>query len=121
MIESIGDLPDNVVAVSCSGHVTRSDYEHVLIPAVNAALKKHDKIRLFYRIGSEFEAIDPGAVFEDMSVGFSHLSRWERIAVVTDIAWIRMTIHVFAFVIPGPMKFFSVSEEAQARQWIVAK
>jgi SpoIIAA-like len=111
-------FPDNVVAVACKGHVTRSDYERVLIPAVDGALRKHDKLRLYYHIGSEFDGIDPGAVLEDMKVGFSHLARWERIAIVTDISWIRLVIRAFAFLIPGDVKFFDVAEDKSARAWI---
>lgn len=120
MIETIVGFPDNVIAVNCSGHVTSRDYEQVLVPAVEASLKKHDKIRLFYRVGFEFDAIAPGAVFEDANVGFSHLSHWERIAVVTDIAWIRMAVYAFSFLMPGRVKMFAISDEASAREWIVA-
>lgn len=121
MIETLQGFPDNVIAVSCSGHVTRNDYETVLIPAVDAALSKHAKVRLLYRIDSEFTAIDPGAVIEDMSVGLSHLSRWERIAVVTDVVWIRTTIRAFAFLLPGTAKFFALADETKARDWIAEK
>jgi hypothetical protein len=118
MIETIAGLPDNVVAVSCQGHVSTKDYKEVLIPAIERALQKHPKARLLYRIGPQFEAIDPGAVLEDMKVGFEHLSRWERIAVVTDIEWIRLAIRAFAFLFPGPVKFFALSQDAEARRWI---
>ena len=118
MIELVEGLPGNVIAVNCTGHVTKSDYERVLIPVVESALKKQEKVRLYYRVGEEFEGIDPSAVLEDAKVGFSHLSRWERIAVVTDIEWIRLAIRAFAFLIPGPVKFFNLAQEAAARAWI---
>ena len=118
MIVLVKGLPDNVVAAECSGHVTRSDYESVLIPAVEAALQKHEKVKLYYRIGPEFQGIDPGAVLEDMKVGFSHLSRWKRIAIVTDVEWIRLAIRGFAFLLPGPVKFFDIGRESDAKQWI---
>ena len=118
MIELIEGMPANIVAVSCRGHVSKSDYEQVLIPAVESALKKYPKIRLFYRIGPEFEGIDPSAVLEDMKVGFAHLSKWERIAIVTDIEWIRLTIRAFAFLIPGPLRIFDVNKEKEAQEWI---
>ncbi len=49
-----------------------------------------------------------------------HLGRWERIAVVTDVAWIENTMKVFSFVIPADMRIFPVSDAASARDWIVA-
>ena len=118
MIELVEGLPANVIAVNCKGHVSKNDYERVLIPAVESALKKHEKVRLYYHIDAEFRGIDPSAVLEDMRVGFSHLSRWERVAVVTDVEWIRLAIRAFAFLIPGPVRFFDLSQEAEARSWI---
>jgi len=120
MIESLKDLPGNVVAFQCRGHVTRQDYETVLVPAVNSALQQHEKLRLFYKIGPDFTGIDPSAVWEDFSVGMEHLLRWERIAVVTDVVWIANTVRAFGFLMPGKVRTFSLSEEKQARAWIEA-
>ena len=120
MIEPLPDFPDNVVAMACRGHVTRKDYETVLIPAVEAALGKHDKVRLYYEIGPDFTGIDPAAVWEDFSIGMSHLTRWERIAVVTDVDWIRNTMQFFRFLLPGEMRVVPVAEAGKARDWISA-
>jgi len=92
MIERLEEFPDNVVAFVCHGQVTRQDYDTVLVPAVEKALEAHDKIRLYYETGSDFSGIDPSAVWEDTRVGIGHLTRWEKFAVVTDIAWIRHTM-----------------------------
>lgn len=118
MIEFVGGFPDNVVAVNCTGRITRNDYEHTLIPAVESKLKKHDKLRLLYRVGPEFDGIDPGAILEDAKVGFAHLSRWERVAVVTDVEWLRLATRAFAFLLPCPVKFFNISQDSDARAWI---
>ena len=120
MIEALTDFPDNIVALACEGQVTKIDYETVLVPIVEKALKRHDKIRLYYQIGSDFEGIDPGAVWEDFKVGVEHLLRWERIAIVTDINWIRHTMRAFSFLIPCEVKIFPTSDTQKARDWIVA-
>jgi hypothetical protein len=120
MIEPLTDFPDNVVALACKGHVTRRDYETVLVPAVEKALKQHRNVRVYYQIGPDFAGIDPGAVWEDFKVGMEHLRRWERIAVVTDVDWIRHTIRIFSFLIPGEVKVFPTSQTSAAHDWIVA-
>jgi SpoIIAA-like len=120
MIELVKGLPDNVLAVNCTGHITRNDYDRVLVPALEAKLKKHDKLRLYYRAGPDFSGIDPGAVLEDTWIGFAHLTRWERMVLVTDIEWIRYAIRAFAFLMPCPVKFFSAAQEAEAKAWITA-
>jgi len=120
MIEPIESFPDDVLGFICHGQVTKQDYEKVLIPAVEKALKEHDKVRLYYETAPDFSGIEPSAVWEDTKVGVSHLLRWERFAVVTDVEWIRFTMKFFSFLIPGEMRVFSAEESAQAKKWIVA-
>jgi SpoIIAA-like len=120
MIEKLTGYPDNVLAFVCKGHVSKQDYDKVLVPAVTAALKTHDKMRLYYETAGDFAGIDPGAVWEDFKVGMEHLTRWERMALVTDIDWIKHTVRFFSFMMPGTLRIFSSSEAAQARAWIAA-
>jgi SpoIIAA-like len=120
MIEALKGFPTKVLAFACKGHVTKRDYETVLIPAVEEALKQQGKVRLYYQIATDFSGIEPGAMWDDFKVGMEHLLRWECIAVVTDVDWIRHTLRVFSFVIPGAVKIFRLNEEAQAREWILA-
>jgi SpoIIAA-like len=119
MIQTLQGFPSKVLAFACKGQVTKSDYETVLIPAVEEALKQSGKLRLYYQVGPDFSGIEPGAVWDDFKVGMEHLLRWERIAVVTDVDWIRHIFRVFSFVIPGMTKVFRVGEEAKARAWVV--
>lgn len=121
MIEALPNFPDNVAAVASRGHVTKLDYETVLVPCVEKALERHEKIRLYYQIGSDFTGIDPGAVLEDFKVGAEHLLRWERIAIVTDVDWIRHTMRIFGFLIPCEVKIYPTSETSKAHDWIIAE
>jgi hypothetical protein len=120
MIEALEGFPDNVAAFACHGHVTRNDYNAVLVPAVDEALKRHDKLRLYYETAADFDGIDAGAVLEDTMVGISHALRWEKLAVVTDISWIRHSILLFRFLMPGELRVFPSAEAASAKEWIVA-
>jgi hypothetical protein len=75
---------------------------------------------LYYETAGDFAGIDPGAMWEDFKVGMEHLTRWERVAVVTDVEWIKQTIRFFSFLMPGTMKLFPTSEATQAREWIAS-
>lgn len=79
MIEVLTDFPDEVAAFVCHGHVTKDDYETVVIPDIEKRLLNHDKVRIYYEIGSDFGGFDPGAMWEDTKLGFSHFLRWERL------------------------------------------
>ena len=118
MIEVLEGFGDNIAAFACHGHVTKADYETVLIPDIDERLKLHDKVRIYYEIARDFAGIDPGAVWEDTKVGFSHFLRWERFAVVTDVEWIKHTVKLFAFLMPGEFRLFPTDDAGQAREWI---
>lgn len=111
-------LPDYVVAICASGEVDATDYETVLMPALDAALKKHNRIRVFYQLTPEFTGFTAGAMWDDSKIGFAHWKAGERIAVVTDIQWIAHATRMFAFLMQGMAKVFSNSELAEARTWI---
>ena len=118
MIELLKGFPDNVVAIACHGEVTRKDYDTVLIPAVEKALKSHDKVRLLYEIGPDFASYDAGAAWEDLKVGMEHFSRWERVAVITDIEWMKLAMRLFSVFLPGTMRVYPTADAAKARLWI---
>ncbi len=120
MIEQLFDFPGNVVAFVCRGRVTKADYDATLVPAVRDALITHDKVRLYYETAADFAGIDAGAVWEDFKVGMEHLMRWERIAVVTDVEWIKHMVHFFSFLMPGETRLFSLADAARAREWIAS-
>lgn len=118
MIEMIADLPDNVVGFSAAGKLTAEDYENVLIPAVEAAFDRHDRVRLLYHLGENFDGFEPGAAWDDMKVGLRHLRGWERIALVTDLDWLRNTLRAFAVVMPGELRVFDNQQMQQAIDWV---
>jgi len=121
MIERIADLPDYVVGFTAAGKVTGKDYEDVLIPAVEAGLERHKHLNLLYHLGPSFEGFDAAAVWNDTKVGLKHLTAWRRVAVVTDVDWIRAAARAFGFVMPCHVRVFEESGLAEARGWVSAE
>lgn len=118
MIELIRDLPPRVVGARASGTITASDYETVLMPAVEEAIKAHGSVRLLYQLGAEFVGYSPGAMWDDMKLGFAHLKAWKRLALVTNHAWLAGAMRMFSFTMPCPVKVFANAEYADAVKWI---
>jgi hypothetical protein len=112
MIEILTEMPDGVAGFSAKGRVTRKDYEDVLIPKMLEVLNTHRKVRCYYEFGPEFLSMDPGAAWEDFKLGIEHLTRWERLAIVTDVEWIRMALNIFRFLVPGEIRLFATSDAA---------
>jgi hypothetical protein len=120
VIKVLDNFPDNVVAFAATGHVSKDDYDSILIPKVQEAFTRHTKVRCYYELGSEFAGMDPSAIWEDFKIGMSHLRHWERVAVVTDVKWIRLAIGAFSFLVPCEIRIFPAPETAEARRWIAA-
>ena len=114
------DLPDDVLGLSVAGVVTARDYAETIVPLIEAKLARHEKIRLLYRIGPEFEAYTPGAVWSDAMVGVKHLTGFSRVAVVSDIGWIRHAVRAFAPLMPAEVQVFGDDALAEARAWVSA-
>ncbi len=119
-IELIPALPDNVVGLIAKGEIHAEDYEKTIDPAVEAALATNDKVRLLYVLGADLEGYSGGAAWQDGKLGMKHLGKWEKIAVVSDQDWIRHSVNLFGYLIPGKVKVFTVAEEADASEWITA-
>lgn len=118
MIEQIHDLPDNVLGFAATGTVTASDYESVIIPAVEALFARQNKVRFLYHLGEDFSGFEAAAMWDDTKLGLKHLSGWERMAVVSDVEWLRAAIRIFGLAIPGQVRVFHNRELAEAKKWI---
>lgn len=118
MIQMIPTQADNVLAFTATGKVTGADYESTLIPAVEEALNKYDKLRLLYQLGPDFESYDLEAMWDDTKVGMEHITHWEKIAVVTDEKWVVRSVKAFGFMIPGEVKVYSNAKFDTAMKWV---
>jgi hypothetical protein len=118
MIELMEDLPAGVVGARASGQVSGEDYRDVLVPAVEAALARSGHIRFLYHIGPEFRKFTTTALWEDARVGLHHLGGFERIALVTDVSWIRLLAEGLRFAAPTELRVFANADLPFALEWI---
>ena len=118
MIEKHDDFSGNIIHFVASGMVTSEDYEKVLIPEVEKMLESHSKLRMIYQLDETFESFTAGAMWDDTQLGLNHFTAWEKIAVVTDVVWIRGALNVFAFAIPTMVKIYSNADLEEAKEWI---
>jgi hypothetical protein len=121
MLEILKGYPDDVLAVSGKGRITAEDYRDVLIPEANRLIEKHGTIRLFCRLGPEFEGLTAGAAWADLKLGVSRWNQIGRMAVVTDVTWIKDAILLFAPIFHHPVRAFPNAELQAASDWIVAE
>lgn len=118
MIELIQGLPPGTLGFRAHGQVTVEDYERILIPDVEAAFALNRKLRLLYVTADDFVGFDPGAMWNDAKIGARHISGWDRVALVTDVPWLRMAATTMGFMVPAHFRLFASAELAEAKRWI---
>ena len=117
MIRVLNDMPAGVLGLEAIDDVEEEDYEDVLIPAVEAAIAEHGKVRLVYVLGPDFDEYEEEAVWEDLKLGARHPSSFERIAVVTDAKWVGPAMKVFSILLPGQARAFRLADREAATHW----
>jgi hypothetical protein len=125
MIEAIADMPEGTIGLRVWGSVTRDDYVDVLMPALNKAAEDTEAIRLVFQVGPDFQHFTPGMMGADVTAGLNfgvkHWSAWRRMAVVTDVEWLRHSMQMFGWMTPGEARLFSLDELDQAKEWVAEK
>ena len=118
MLKIINNLPANVLGVSSEGKITGTDYETVLIPAIEEKLKTNKKMRMLYHLGSNFTGFELSAMMDDAKIGMKHLSAWEKIALVSDHEMINTVAKFFGHLLSCEVRIFKNAEMEEAKKWI---
>jgi hypothetical protein len=118
MLKIMNDLPGNVLGVSAEGKIPGTDYETVLIPAIEEKLKKNKKIRMLYHLGNNFTGFDLNAMMDDAKIGMKHLSAWDRIALVSDHELMNTFAKFFGYLLSCELRIFKNAELEEAKKWI---
>jgi hypothetical protein len=115
MMKELSDLPAGVVGFEASGRIRAEDYRDVVLPALERAAATGE-VR-FVIVMRDFDGMSGGAVWQDLKVGFEHLRAWKRIALVTDITWMRDMTSLFGWMTPGEVRTFRLGELQEAVDW----
>jgi SpoIIAA-like len=116
MLEIVKGLPHNVIGIVARGRVTKEECDSVLRPALESSLKRDGRPRLYYEIGCRF----PGAGWAELELGLDNLPQWEKVAVVTDTAWVRQTVNALRFLLASEVRVFTSLEAEEGRAWIAS-
>lgn len=116
--EPIDGLPSDVIAFKVKGTVTSQDYETMLTPLVEERLKQHDKLKVLCVMDDDFGSFTAGAMWDDARLGFMHYSDFAKLALVTDIGWVRTATKFFAPLIPSEVHVFDLDQLDNAKAWV---
>ena len=119
MLKTMTGLPEGVIGFEGDGELRADDYRNVLLPAVEAVIKRGEKVRIVL-VFERFDGLSGGALWQDLKMGVEHLTSWKRIALVTDIDWMRRVTELFGWMTPGDLKHFPLAEREAAIAWAAA-
>jgi hypothetical protein len=120
MIDITTGTPENLIIAVAHGKVIGDDYTQALMPAIDAMLKTHKKIRMLYQLAADFSGFSAEAIWDDARLGLAHLTAFEAFAVVTDVHWIIDSVKFFGFFMHCPVKVFRNDELAGAKEWVAS-
>ena len=116
------DSPENVFAIEVVGKLEKDDYEKVLVPAVQKMIDGPGEIRAVFVFGDRYEGLTAGATWADLKLYVGELlhrelSKWKRCAIVTELDWLRHSIAMFHWMMPGEVEVFVPSKVQEAIAW----
>jgi SpoIIAA-like len=115
MLTLIPDLPAGVIGFEVSGKLEADDYRDVLLPAIQDAAAEGE-VRIVV-VMPKFEGFSGGAMWQDLKMGVENWRAWKRIALVTDVDWMRNGTDWFGWMMPGEVKNFALAEQPAAIAW----
>jgi hypothetical protein len=115
MLKEIPDVPPGVIGFEVTGKLETGDYRDVMLPALQKAAAAGD-VRIVI-VMPEWEGVSGGAMWQDLKMGVEHWRKWKRIALVTDVEWMKHGTDWFGWMTPGEVKHFPMAERAAAIAW----
>lgn len=117
MFKKIENLPDGILGFETHGKITANDYETVLIPAFEEALKA-GPVKLLFVMPDGFEGYEVGAAWDDAVFGIKHFFDFRKFALVTDSKAMATLVNAFSIMIPAEVKVFEMKDRSSAELWL---
>ena len=118
MIQLIDNLPAGTLGFSCSGQISGEEMQRLVIPSVEAALREQERIKALVVFEPDFGGFSLEAAWDDTNLALRHWEGFERLAVVTDLGWLRQASRALALLLPYPVQLFGLEEQDSARRWL---
>jgi hypothetical protein len=118
MIDVKSGTQEGLLEVHMSAPITDKDYADVLMPAIDAALAKGEKLRMLVVMNADLTDFTMGALWDDAKLGIGNWRGFERIAIVTANKAMTRLVRAFSILMPCPVSVFGKWHEDEARLWL---
>ncbi|MBE9636340.1 STAS/SEC14 domain-containing protein [Salipiger mangrovisoli] len=115
-VQDIGE--HGIIELRMTPPVTDADYRDTLMPALDAALTKGDRLRLLAIVEARPSEFTLGAMIQDARTGLKHWRGFDRIALVSDDTILRKAVGGFSVFMPCPVATFAIKDADDARRWL---
>lgn len=117
-VEILSGYPADVLAIKASGIISSANYKDMIEPALKEKTAQHDKLKLLYILDDEFKGATSSALWDDAKLSITYFNSFKKVALVTDIEWIRKATKFFSPLIPGEIELFDLEDLKEASSWI---
>jgi hypothetical protein len=118
MIQQIKGLANNIAAFRVTGHVTKENYDAEVLPVVTSIKKSHHHFNFLLVIDTDLKNYTIGAWIEDFLMSLKNITRFNKMALVSDSGFVDKLTHMVNKFAPGEYKSFHLKDEGMAIQWI---
>jgi hypothetical protein len=117
MIRILNNLPQQVVGIELSGEVTKDEYDRVY-PEVEKLVKRQDEINYLVVVNTEIKNLTLGVWWDDFKLAMKHVTKWNKVAIVSDENFVRNATDMLGFEYPGDSRSFSLAQMNSAIAWV---
>jgi hypothetical protein len=121
MIHFLDHLPSNIVGFKATGEITEKDFTETVLPKVKELIDTTDQLNYLLVLETSLNNFTMGAWMEDALMGIKHLTKWNKAAIVSDVASIRNFTNFFSYLMPGEFKGFEHADLQHAIDWVSEK
>ncbi|HVT98203.1 MAG TPA: STAS/SEC14 domain-containing protein [Acidobacteriaceae bacterium] len=113
----IEDGTDDIVEIRAIGKLTKEDFT-AFVPEFEGRVRRLGKLRVLFDITS-FDGWQPDGIWEEIKFDWKHNSDYRRLAVVGDEKWQHLLVTAFKPFTFAEVRYFSLPQSDQARQWLL--
>ena len=116
MIESLPQMPPNVLGFKMSGKLHDDDYK-TFVPLVDNAIAKDGKVRILAQF-HDFHGWDAHALWDDIKFSTTHCTKIDRIALVGEKKWEQWMAKVCKPFTMAKIEYFDAADVDKAKAWL---
>lgn len=121
MIETVPFEDDRILGMRIGGKVSAADLEPVLA-RLDVLLAGQEPLRAYVEV-ADVEGVSTDALIRDVQYGLAHfkslLTRFEKVAVVTDKGWVKRLSQLENLLMPGTdQRVFAFADIIEAQAWV---